>query len=49
MKRTLALRACLSTLALTSVGGVGHYPMLEKPAELNAKLRVVLGEFAAGR
>jgi len=26
---------------------VGHYPMLEKPAEFNAKLRDVLKEFAA--
>jgi pimeloyl-ACP methyl ester carboxylesterase len=27
--------------------GVGHYPMLEKPAEFNGKLRDVLKEFAA--
>ena len=27
--------------------GVGHYPMLEKPAEFNQKLREVLKEFAA--
>jgi pimeloyl-ACP methyl ester carboxylesterase len=26
---------------------VGHYPMLEKPAEFNQKLRDVLQEFAA--
>jgi pimeloyl-ACP methyl ester carboxylesterase len=26
--------------------GVGHYPMLERPAEFNQKLRVVLKEFA---
>ena len=26
---------------------VGHYPMLEKPAEFNQKLRGVLKEFAA--
>jgi pimeloyl-ACP methyl ester carboxylesterase len=26
---------------------VGHYPMLEKPAEFNQKLREVLQEFAA--
>jgi sigma-B regulation protein RsbQ len=25
--------------------GVGHYPMLEKPAEFNEKLREVLKEF----
>jgi pimeloyl-ACP methyl ester carboxylesterase len=28
---------------------VGHYPMLEKPAEFNQKLRTVLKEFAAKR
>ena len=26
--------------------GVGHFPMLEKPAEFNEKLRGVLKEFA---
>jgi sigma-B regulation protein RsbQ len=26
---------------------VGHYPMLEKPAEFNQKLREVLKEFAS--
>jgi hypothetical protein len=26
---------------------VGHYPMLERPAECNRKLRDVLKEFAA--
>jgi pimeloyl-ACP methyl ester carboxylesterase len=29
------------------IDGVGHYPMLEKPAEFNEKLRKVLEEFAA--
>jgi pimeloyl-ACP methyl ester carboxylesterase len=29
--------------------GVGHYPMLEKPAEFNKKLREVLKEFSAKR
>jgi pimeloyl-ACP methyl ester carboxylesterase len=29
-----------------TIDGVGHYPMLEKPAEFNAKLREVLREFA---
>jgi pimeloyl-ACP methyl ester carboxylesterase len=29
------------------IADVGHYPMLEKPAEFNAKLRAVLKEFAA--
>jgi len=29
--------------------GVGHYPMLEKPAEFNKKLREVLKEFRAER
>src|SRR5262249_5626336 len=28
---------------------VGHYPMLEKPAEFNQKLRDVLKEFAASK
>jgi pimeloyl-ACP methyl ester carboxylesterase len=28
------------------IGSVGHYPMLEKPAEFNQKLRDVLKEFA---
>jgi pimeloyl-ACP methyl ester carboxylesterase len=28
------------------IDGVGHYPMLEKPAEFNEKLRKVLQEFA---
>jgi pimeloyl-ACP methyl ester carboxylesterase len=28
--------------------GTGHYPMLERPAELNARLREVLGSLAAG-
>jgi len=31
------------------IDGVGHYPMLEKPAEFNQKLRLVLQEFAAKR
>ncbi len=31
------------------IDGVGHYPMLEKPAEFNQKLRLVLKEFAAKR
>jgi pimeloyl-ACP methyl ester carboxylesterase len=31
------------------IDGVGHYPMLEKPAEFNQKLREVLKEFAAKR
>ena len=30
-----------------TIEGVGHYPMLEKPAEFNRKLRDVLKEFAA--
>jgi pimeloyl-ACP methyl ester carboxylesterase len=29
--------------------GVGHYPMLEKPAEFNQKLREVLKEFATAK
>jgi pimeloyl-ACP methyl ester carboxylesterase len=29
-----------------TIDAVGHYPMLEKPAEFNRKLRGVLGEFA---
>jgi pimeloyl-ACP methyl ester carboxylesterase len=29
------------------IDGVGHYPMLEKPAEFNEKLRAVLKEFSA--
>jgi pimeloyl-ACP methyl ester carboxylesterase len=29
-----------------TIEGVGHYPMLEKPAEFNQKLREVLKEFA---
>jgi pimeloyl-ACP methyl ester carboxylesterase len=32
-----------------TIEGVGHYPMLEKPAEFNRKLREVLKEFAAGK
>ena len=28
------------------IEGVGHYPMLERPAEFNKKLRDVLKEFA---
>jgi pimeloyl-ACP methyl ester carboxylesterase len=32
-----------------TIEGVGHYPMLEKPAEVNRKLRDVLKEFAATR
>lgn len=31
------------------IEGVGHYPMLEKPAEFNEKLREVLKEFGAGK
>lgn len=31
------------------IDGVGHYPMLEKPAEFNQKLRLMLQEFAAKR
>jgi sigma-B regulation protein RsbQ len=31
------------------IEGVGHYPMLEKPAEFNEKLRETLKEFAAKR
>ncbi|HEY7326327.1 MAG TPA: alpha/beta hydrolase [Gemmataceae bacterium] len=31
------------------IDGVGHYPMLEKPAEFNEKLRKVLQEFATKR
>jgi pimeloyl-ACP methyl ester carboxylesterase len=31
------------------IDSVGHYPMLEKPAEFNQKLREVLKEFAANR
>jgi pimeloyl-ACP methyl ester carboxylesterase len=31
------------------IDAVGHYPMLEKPAEFNQKLRDVLREFAAKR
>ncbi len=27
--------------------GVGHYPMLERPAEFNARLREVLAEMVA--
>jgi pimeloyl-ACP methyl ester carboxylesterase len=27
--------------------GVGHFPMLERPAEFNQKLRQVLKEFSA--
>jgi pimeloyl-ACP methyl ester carboxylesterase len=30
-----------------NIADVGHYPMLEKPAEFNQKLRDVLKEFAA--
>ena len=30
-----------------TIAEVGHYPMLEKPAEFNRKLRDVLQEFAA--
>ena len=30
-----------------TIAEVGHYPMLEKPAEFNRKLRDVLKEFAA--
>ena len=29
------------------IDAVGHFPMLEKPAEFNEKLRTVLKEFAA--
>jgi pimeloyl-ACP methyl ester carboxylesterase len=29
-----------------TIDGVGHHPMLEKPAEFNRKLRDVLKEFA---
>ncbi len=32
-----------------TIDGVGHYPMLEKPAEFNDKLRDVLKEFATKR
>ena len=32
-----------------TIADVGHYPMLEKPAEFNRKLRDVLTEFAAGK
>ena len=32
-----------------TIDDVGHYPMLEKPAEFNQKLRDVLKEFAAKR
>jgi pimeloyl-ACP methyl ester carboxylesterase len=32
-----------------TIADVGHYPMLEKPAEFNEKLRQVLKEFAAGK
>ncbi len=32
-----------------TIAEVGHYPMLEKPAEFNQKLRDVLKEFAAKR
>jgi pimeloyl-ACP methyl ester carboxylesterase len=31
------------------VDGVGHFPMLEKPDEFNAKLREVLKELATAR
>ena len=31
------------------IDGVGHYPMLKKPAEFNQKLPDVLKEFAAKR
>lgn len=33
--------------AAVTIADVGHYPMLEKPAEFNEKLREVLKEFAA--
>jgi pimeloyl-ACP methyl ester carboxylesterase len=29
-----------------TIEGVGHYPMLERPADFNQKLRDVLKEFA---
>jgi pimeloyl-ACP methyl ester carboxylesterase len=29
-----------------TIDGIGHYPMLEKPAEFNAALRTLLAEFA---
>jgi pimeloyl-ACP methyl ester carboxylesterase len=32
-----------------TIADVGHYPMLEKPAEFNQKLREVLKEFAANK
>jgi pimeloyl-ACP methyl ester carboxylesterase len=34
--------------AAVLIDNVGHYPMLEKPEEFNAKLREVLKEFAGG-
>jgi pimeloyl-ACP methyl ester carboxylesterase len=35
--------------AAVTIDNVGHYPMLEKPAEFNRKLRDVLEEFATGK
>jgi pimeloyl-ACP methyl ester carboxylesterase len=35
--------------AAVMIEGVGHYPMLERPAEFNDRLRAVLKEFAAGK
>jgi pimeloyl-ACP methyl ester carboxylesterase len=34
---------------VVTIADVGHYPMLEKSAEFNRKLRDVLKEFAAGK
>jgi pimeloyl-ACP methyl ester carboxylesterase len=42
----VAVNKKYADFSAVTIEGVGHYPMLEKPAEFNRKLRDVLKEFA---
>ena len=40
---------CPNGFSFTEIDSCGHYPMLERPAELNKKLEAVLAEIAANK
>jgi pimeloyl-ACP methyl ester carboxylesterase len=48
-KTDVAIQKKYADYSAVTIAEVGHYPMLEKPAEFNEKLREVLKEFRANK
>ena len=46
-KTDVAIQKKYADFSAVTIAEVGHYPMLEKPAEFNDKLREMLKELAA--